>query len=214
MSLYALSAEVRKHISDAKPLGNDTELATWSERLCDLGLRVADSLVEMGELETATRHLDSLVDGDSEELNYRKALLRLRIGDVLGAQRFHDKMTSVTRKQSLAPLISAATSGDFSAAVTNWSQEVGDDPQDALAASNLAVSLLYTGKISHAQQTIESLTQRLPAFPGLLFNAGTIYELVTAQVVERKSELVQSMAAKKPGPESGGWERATFEFKL
>ena len=45
----------------------------WSARLRDLGLRIADALVEMGELETANRHLDSLPDSDTSHIIYRKA---------------------------------------------------------------------------------------------------------------------------------------------
>ena len=61
MALYALTAEIRAHVNEAKEAGNEAEMSLWSSRLSDLGLRVADTLVEMGELETATRHLDSLM---------------------------------------------------------------------------------------------------------------------------------------------------------
>ena len=69
-------------------------------------------MVEMGELETATRHLDSLaqavLDSDKDELAYRKALLRLRIGDVRGAQHIIHSITEPTKKATLTALLAVA----------------------------------------------------------------------------------------------------------
>ena len=213
MSLYALAAEVRLRINEAKNAGNTNELSTWSDRLPDLGLRVADTLVEMGELETATRHLDSLADVDADESAYRKALLRLRVGDATGARRCMDAIQDAKVQMSLAALLKAAD-GDFATAVDEWQSLVEQHPDHVLFASNLAVGLLYTGKISRAREVFEELAHQLPAFPGMLFNTATVYELCTERAVERKVEFARSIAAKAPVPDSGGWERANFDFKL
>ncbi|KAL1311396.1 hypothetical protein AAFC00_001563 [Neodothiora populina] len=74
MNLYSLGTECRINASRAE---EDQKL--WTDRLADLGLRVASVLVEMGETETALRHLNSLDDESNNEL---KALLYLRLGDV------------------------------------------------------------------------------------------------------------------------------------
>ena len=215
MALYALSAEVRAHTHEAQEAenGNENEVTLWSDRLRDLGLRVADTFVEMGELETATRHLDSLVDPDIDELVYRKALLRLRIGDVTGARRCVDRIENAQRREALDILLEAAN-GHMPKAAERWQARADEHAGDALSATNLAVGLLYTGKIAQARQVFEAISQRSPAFPGLLFNLGTVYELCTEHALERKTELAQSIAAKAPSSTSGGWERANFDFKL
>ena len=213
MALYALTAEIRAHVNEAKDAGNEAETSLWSSRLSDLGLRVADTLVEMGELETATRHLDSLPNSDSDELAYRKALLRLRVGDIAGARRSMDKIQDAARKVSLDAMMEVAN-GSFSEA-TQKSQTLNNEvPENALFASNLAVGLLYTGKISQARHTFKQIADELPTFPGMLFNLATAYELCTEQALERKNDLAGRIATKTPSAISGGWERANFEFKL
>ena len=212
MSLYSLAGEVRSHISDATEAGNEAQVSLWADRLADLGLRVADTLVEMGELETATRHLDSLVGVDGDQLAYRKALLRLRVGDVAGAQVSISRIQDPIRKLALDDLLHIAN-GAASAAVEKWQSREKED-NDALFASNLAVGLLYTGRIAQARQIFEELVQNAPTFPGLLFNLGTVYELCTEQALQRKAETVAIVASKPPHPISGGWEKPNFDFKL
>ena len=213
MALYALSAEVRSHIRDAREAGNESEVSLWAERLGDLGLRVADTLVEMGELETATRHLDTLVDVDSDELAYRKGLLRLRVGDVAGARRCIDGIGNTANRLSLNALLEVAD-GHISKAVDEWQAHADENSDDALSTSNLAVGLLYTGKIARARQVFEQLADRISTFPGLLFNSGTVYELCAERAQERKTDLAHAMSLKAPNPVSGGWERTNFDFKL
>lgn len=213
MSLYALAAEVRQHIKAAGDEGRNDNLSAWSTRLSDLGLRVADTLVEMGELETATRHLDTLVDVPGDEFAYRKALLRLRVGDLGGAQRCIEKVQDPIRRRSLDALVDAANGG-FTKALEQWRSLSEEDRGNGLFASNLAVGLLYTGRIAKAKEVFQNVAQQLPAFPGLLFNVGTVYELCTEQAIEGKKALAQNIAEKVPSAESGGWERCNFEFKL
>ncbi|KAG9925133.1 hypothetical protein KCU84_g9845, partial [Aureobasidium melanogenum] len=60
MGLYALSSECRTLAQKARVEKDDTTFKLWKHRLADLGLRVAGELIEMGELETAKRHLETL----------------------------------------------------------------------------------------------------------------------------------------------------------
>ncbi|KAH0188133.1 hypothetical protein KCU99_g4863, partial [Aureobasidium melanogenum] len=60
MGLYGLSSECRVLAQKARVEKDDTAFKLWKYRLGDLGLRVAGELIEMGELETAKRHLDTL----------------------------------------------------------------------------------------------------------------------------------------------------------
>lgn len=95
------SGDSRQDNSGSEEQRNEIEL--WQQRLQDLGSRVADALVEMGDLQGAARHLESLKgggdgkgnraskggsrDGQEERINTRLALLYLRIGRVDAARR-------------------------------------------------------------------------------------------------------------------------------
>lgn len=213
MALYALAGEVRANLRTAQESGEDAGAAPWAERLRDLGLRVCDALVEMGELETATRHLDGLSDVDADELAYRKALLRVRVGDVSGARRLAIGINDDTRRKGFEALLKV-TDGDYAAAVESLQSLVAEYPDHELFAQNAAVSLLYAGHITSSRDVLEDLASRMPMFPTLLFNLSTVYELCSERAPERKTALTEQAAARSPGPQSGGWERAAFEFKL
>jgi len=213
MALYALASEVRAHVREAQDEHDQMERDLWSARLRDLGLRVADSLVEMGELETAGRHLATLTDVDVDDIAVRKALLRVRVGDVTGARRSIQEVQSPQRKATLEALLKVAD-GDLSNAAEAWRQLAEDDPEYASFAQNLAVCMLYTGHIAEARRVLEDLAERLPAFPSLLLNLSTVYELCTKRAMERKTGLIHKMADKRPAPDSGGWEPAKYEFKI
>ncbi|KXT10882.1 hypothetical protein AC579_9851 [Pseudocercospora musae] len=199
MALYALAGEVRCNLRSAQAAPE------WSDRLQDLGLRVCDALVEMGELETATRHLDTLTNVEPDELAYRKALLRMRVGDVEGAKRSASGMLDENRKRAFEALLQVAD-GDYEHAVRSWQSLLTHSPGHEMFALNAAVSLLYTGHITSARDVLEHLAHHLPMFPTLLFNLATVYELCTERAAERKTSLAMQAAAREPGPESGGWE--------
>lgn len=211
MALYGLAAETRAHI---KATGDDeAQRSIWAIRLRDLGLRVADALVEMGELDTANRHLDTLTEVDADEITYRKALLRIRVGDVKGARDRVESLRDASRKAAFDVLLKAAD-GDFSDAVSGWQGLIEQQPGHALFANNLAVCMLYTGQITSSRHILEEASANLPGFPGMLFNLSTVYELCTERAIELKAELAQTVAAKTPQPENGGWEKSTLDFKF
>lgn len=213
MALYALSAEVRAHLKEARGFGDESAISNWSARLTDLGLRVADSLVEMGELETATRHLDTLTGADADEIHTRKALLRIRVGDVVAAKKSVAGVADQTRKDMLTALLETAD-GNVDDATRVWKALADKHPDNQLLAQNLAVSLLYTGRIAEARGILETLVRDSPAFFALLFNLSTVYELCTERALERKGGLMEHLASRTPQAASGGWERNILDFKL
>ncbi|KAI5360826.1 Putative tetratricopeptide-like helical domain superfamily [Septoria linicola] len=213
MALYALASEVRANIRLARRDEDAADVELWNARLHDLGLRVCDALVERGELETATKHLETLTDVDADELAYRKALLRLRVGDIAGTRQCAKQLQDDARRKTFEALLEVAD-GKHENAVTIWKALIEEYPGHEQFALNAAVSLFYTGHIAAAGDMLESLAQEVPAFPTLLFNLSTIYELCTERAPEKKLALVQQAASRQPGPATGGWEHATFEFKL
>jgi tetratricopeptide (TPR) repeat protein len=215
MSLYALASEVRSHLSDAKADNDQTSVQAWSERLSDLGLRVADTLVETGELETAARHLDTLSGIPPDVINSRKALLSLRTGDLGSAEESLAKMTPGLSKYIHQALLQT-TEGDFTKAVEAWRQLAEQHPDNELLGQNLSACLLYTGHITEARSVLEGIVRDTPAFPALLFNLSTVYELCTNRAVERKTGLSHFLAQRSPpaAAMNGGWERTNADFKL
>lgn len=92
---YDLATEARVVYANLNSDDADGRLL-WKARLRDLGVRVANSLVEMGDWEGVQRHLQSLrvglgtnLDGREEDemLRGRIALVLLRVGDLEGARR-------------------------------------------------------------------------------------------------------------------------------
>lgn len=213
MSLYALSGEVRSHLADAKADGDELSVQSWSERLSDLGLRVTDTLVEIGELETAVRHLDTLAGIDADIINSRKALLSMRMGDLNSAKISLDKVSPGLSKDIYSALLRTA-GGDFSKAVDDWRALAEQHPDDELLGQNLSACLLYTGRITEARSILESIARETSVFPTLLFNLSTVYELCTDRAIQRKAGLSQHLAQRTPLATTGGWERTNAEFKL
>jgi tetratricopeptide (TPR) repeat protein len=215
MSLYALASEVRSHLSEAKAESDAPAIQTWSDRLSDIGLRVADTLVETGDLETAARHLNTLSGIGPDELNSRKALLHLRTGDLNSASESLNKMAPGLSKEITQALLQT-TEGDFAKAVGTWRRLAEQHPDNELLAQNLSACLLYTGHITEARSILEGIVRDTPAFPALLFNLSTVYELCTNRAVEGKTGLSHFLAQKSPpdAAMSGGWERTNADFKL
>jgi len=215
MSLYALASEVRSHLSDAEAENDQTAVQAWSDRLGDLGLRVADTLVEAGEVETAARHLNTLSGMPADVINSRKALLSMRTGDLGGAEESLAKMTTGLSKEIHQALLQTAE-GDFTKAVEAWRALAEQHPDNELLGQNLSACLLYTGHITEARSILEGIVRDTPAFPALLFNLSTVYELCTNRAVDRKTGLSQFLAQRATPATgmSGGWERTNADFKL
>jgi thioredoxin-like negative regulator of GroEL len=105
----------------------------------------------MGDLDAAKRSLDNLRDSSPETnmAKMRKALLLLRIGDIDAASKVFSTEDESSRESALLrPLLSMAE-GRYPAAVEEWQalQQEGTRTDDALVAQNLAVCLLYTGRL-------------------------------------------------------------------
>lgn len=164
---YDLAAYARTRIrgtSDAEVKG------MWKDRLRDLGVRVGNALVEMGDLEAGRRHFETLAEAttNSEEktaLSSWVAMLCLRMGDLEGARTWtHGDQeagevstidapspTTGQKHDVLKPLLNMAE-GDYETAVTEW-RSLLNGPHNVLAKQNLAVCLLYTGHLSQVHSS-------------------------------------------------------------
>ena len=177
MGYYELAREARTEV--AKSTGEERQM--WKGRLEDLGVSVGNALVEMGDLEGAAKHLESLqlgrsgTDGD-EMLRERIALLYLRIGDVAAAKRFISQAESESITKVLQPLVSMAE-GRYEDAVEGWKalREAPSTLSNEMVTQNLAVCLLYTGRLDEVQPP--SPLYAIPTLTVYVIGAITVGEL-------------------------------------
>lgn len=230
MGYYELARECRESI--IKAATSDAETKTvWRSRLRECGIRVANVLVEMADLEGAGRHLGTLSRSSEEETPQTRddardvllmeTLVWLRVGDIQAARRCLSRASSSTTSPSdasalidgtLAALLHLADS-EYSTAVSSFETLHTTFPADAMVTQNLAVCLLYTGRIADARSLLAELADQSPAFHSLVFNLSTVYELCTERNRENKLGLAEMIAARKDGG-GMGWERSSAEFKL
>ncbi|KAI9734688.1 MAG: hypothetical protein M1834_002290 [Cirrosporium novae-zelandiae] len=214
MGYYDLGREAR---AEAAKATSEEDKRRWKERLADLGVRVANALVEMGDLEGALRHLRTLHPDDGHDsLRQWLALLSLKIGDVEAAKKYLKRSDEVdaVHDDVVAPLISMAD-GNFDQAAQEWASlgKIPGNENNAMVAQNQAVCLLYGGKVNEAHSLLNSLlgSTTVP-FPTLIFNVSTLYDLCYRDSTAKKEELAAKIAAKTPREE--GWERDWEDFKL
>lgn len=146
---YDLAQDAREEIT--KNIGENRTV--WKERLEDLSLRVGNALVEMGDVSGAIRHFKSLhlskTAENTENLTGRLAMLYMRLGDLTAAKNCIEAATgtgSGRRLQAaLQPLLSM-TEGRYDDAISEW-RDILTSSESIMATQNLAVCLLYVGRI-------------------------------------------------------------------
>ena len=196
---YDLAGEAR---GEVKKAADPKEKQTWKERLKDLGLCVANALIEMNDTGAAVRHLESLRprNGKDEVLEGRLALLHLNLGNVDAARQ----CLLDTSALDLRPLLSMAD-GRYANAAEEWT------PSSDLATQNLAVCLVYTGKVDMSLELLDKLVGKGRSFHALTFNLATLYELCSEKGSQRKEDLLERVS--KSTEERGGGERSVVDFK-
>ena len=160
MGYYELGREAREEVGRLiveRREGREEvegELEIWRDRLRDLEVRVADALVEIGDLEGAGRYLaGQQPKGEAHKMQkMRMALVWLRLGDVSTARRCLEQdskaeQTDGSEEGILSALIKIAD-GDYNSALTEWQKLREQIPENEMVYQNLAVCLLYTGRIS------------------------------------------------------------------
>lgn len=227
MAFYTLGQDARQEITKARLAGKAQDERLWRSRLLDVGIRVASMLVEMGDLDAAARHLrtveieEDLDEDEKKRVTMIAALLWLQIGDLRVAKRCITPLSEETGSEVPADIsmqvftaLVEMAEGQFAAAVTAWKQLKEIHPTDAMVSQNLAICLLYTGRVTEAHQVLEDAIAQSGSVPShsLLFNLCTIYELCSERARDMKARLTQRVAAMKPS--SLGWERSAADFKL
>jgi tetratricopeptide (TPR) repeat protein len=224
MGYYQLAQDARQEILRDRQENKGQEETIWASRLRDLGIRVASMLVEMGDLEAAGGHLRTLeVDPRLDEAEKRRfatmeTLVWLQIGDMWAAKRCLSRLydgegTEDLQTRLLQCLVNIGD-GNFTTAVKDLQSLHEEMPNDTMISHNLAVCLLYTGRMKEARDMLEKAveaTDTVP-FPSLLFNLCTIYELCTERARDMKTRLAERVASRQPT--ASGWEKASVHFKM
>jgi tetratricopeptide (TPR) repeat protein len=220
MGYYELARECRESIIKAP---SEADKALWRSRLRDCGIRVANVLVEMGDLEGAGRHLgtlsaseDAADTAEAREILLMETLVWLRVGDIHAARRCLSRATEAAADELVDGTINALiqlADSEYELATSSFETLHEQFPADAMITQNLAVCLLYTGRISDARELLSELAEESPPFQSLVFNLCTVYELCTERNRDKKVALAESLAARKDGG-GAGWELSNNKFKL
>jgi tetratricopeptide (TPR) repeat protein len=223
MGYYELAQECRENFAKAD---NQDDKKLWRSRLRDCGIRVANVLVEMGDLEGAGRHLSTSLGPldnkaeslETQQIHFMETLVWLRVGDLRAARRC---LAAASEKSSSSDSLVEGTlnallhlaNSDYTSAVSAFESLHAKFPTDAMISQNLAVSYLYTGRISSARSLLAELADTSPPFHSLIFNLSTIYELCTERSRDRKEALADKLAAREPNGVVG-WEVQKVDVKL
>ncbi|KAK0636457.1 hypothetical protein B0T17DRAFT_519184 [Bombardia bombarda] len=211
MSLYDLAREARTRLADATARHDNSARELWKDRLADVGMRVAGALVEMEDLPGAAHHLASLTDRGDGKLVMAKALLWLHLGDVDAAREcVETERADETAERVVAALCDMAD-GEYEAALAQWGELRGQS-DDEMVGVNMAVCLLYVGRMQEGRALLESLVDKGQSSHTLLFNLTTMYELCTERSRTLKIKLSEKVATMDETP--NGWEKANADFKL
>ena len=226
-SLYELAEEIRTRITfiDANDY-EDITRKVWTNRLEELGLRIADSLVELGDMEGARRSLLAM-NGSLQAPRHplelqRKFLLHLRLGDLPGAKRYLQTGLAEAGDAKLTSLLLMAEGSCTSARdlLQQERQRLSDEGKtDTDLEHNLAVAYLYCGEMEKARDTLQRLVADGADQSSLLLNLCTIYELCSDRSRELKAGLAELVAEKSTREKAGktaemGRTRMSADFKL
>ncbi|PYH89829.1 hypothetical protein BO71DRAFT_335788 [Aspergillus ellipticus CBS 707.79] len=212
--MYEIGLEARREI--LQPDLTPEERAIWRARLSDLGMRIVNALIEMGDVNAARRSLNNLrmSEPESEAEKLRKALLLLLIGDVDAAKQVCGGPGDAENALFI-PLLSMAE-GRYDDAAQEWRALLDTDTQrsDApMISQNLAVCLLYTGHLNEARDVLESLVRENHSFSSLVFNLSTVYELCSDKSAKLKTDLTETVA-RQPVTGVTNLDRHNADFKL
>ncbi|KAK0661632.1 hypothetical protein QBC41DRAFT_35830 [Cercophora samala] len=214
MSYYELAREARVKLAEAMGEHDNSSRELWRERLEDLGVRVAGALVEMGDVKGAGEHLRGLKIGDSGKMEMMRALLWLRLGDVDAARGcvMKGEGRGVTRGEKVVLALCDMADGEYEQAVGKWRELGEEEGGDEMVTVNLAVCLLYVGKMQEGRALLEGMVDTGRSSHTLLFNLTTMYELCTERARSLKVKLSEKVAAMEET--NDGWEKTNADFKL
>lgn len=215
-ALYDLGAECREYLSSPIITGEQRQL--WSSRLQEIGVRVINALIEMGDIDCARRTMDAMKPTSKDELDLwhlRKLTLSIRMGLLGEAKKLIETMDCPPAKKQILESLIAVAEERFDAAADLLDQPaVQEYPAlAALAKQNLAVVHLYRGDIQQAKAILETLVGDQHSFQTLTVNLATVYDLTTDRARDYKMALADRIAQQgKPPSQARSFTNADFKL--
>ena len=216
-ALYDLGLECRAQAASLSATSEDREV--WLGRLSEVGIKVVNALIEMGDLDCATRTLATIKPSDPKSNStwkMRMVLLYLKIGDLYGAQQFMQSLNVTDAQMCLLPPLLVFAEGRYEDAVLAWEQALETNlpnEEAALIKQNIAVAYLYSGRIEKTREIMEGLLDEGNVFQSLVLNLATLYELSSDKSRELKVALADRVAKQEANLERG-WTKTNADFKL
>ncbi|KAF5000066.1 hypothetical protein FDECE_11310 [Fusarium decemcellulare] len=212
MSYHDLAREARDRITKAAAQHDNSAREVWKARLHDLGIQVAGALIELEDLTGAAHHLNTLRDRGDGKIALSKALMWLHLGDAASARDCAQQAAgSDENTEKLITALCDMADAEYDSALEMW-RELKETMDDEMVGVNMAVCLLYLGKIQEGREILEGLVDSGLSSHTLLFNLSTMYELCTEKHRNLKLKLTERVAAMDVSP--AGWEKTNSDFKL
>jgi hypothetical protein len=212
---YALAREARVEIVKAihrRPdpaSGIYVSAAIWKERLRDLGLYIAATLMAMRDMPTAIDHLKSLyytaaeqrISKEDKKFSHKVAsvlgLAHLQVGDTISAREWF-QLASSSHGRTLAYAVCSIADADWSEA----DKVLDEDQESADTANNLAITRLHEGQLSEAVERLEKLVRDGCVESTVLHNLFSLYDLQREVTIDKKLALLADI--RQQGVESLG----------
>lgn len=215
-SLYDVAFECRRHLSASTTSSDERKI--WSDRLHEVSVRVVNALIEMGDLDCASRTLESMKQiGHVNHALWttRMVLLLLKMGDLAQAQALSESSQLGAQEKSVIDSLIAIGEGNYDeASKALIHNEARADPAvKALVRQNLAVAYLYRGEVRKSRQLLEELVNEGHSFQALTINLATIYDLTSDKSRDLKMSVVSHIAEQKQSP-SHSRSFSNADFKL
>lgn len=194
-ALYDLGLEMREHLSS--PYISAEEMEEYRACLKSISVHVVNSLIELGDLDCAERTLAQCQPLDEKARHVwtgRMILLLIRLGRLSKAIELANEPFMPENEKSLLQSIIMIADGKVEDAAQILGKQDSNNDLGALAKSNLAVALLYLGRIREASAVLEGLVKAGYSFQALTVNMATIYDLSTDQSKGLKQGLVSRLA--------------------
>lgn len=215
-TLYDTALECREHLS--APNVSAEQRTLWGQRLQEISIRVANALIEMGDLDCAVRTLETMKPNKSDDFplwTSRMVLLRIKMGDISKAHELtKSRELNPQDKLALGSLLAIAEGRYNDAAEGLLKNEATANPAlKALIKQNLAVAYLYKGEVRKSRQVLEDLVHEGHSFTTLTINLATIYDLTSDRSRDLKMSMISRIAnQQKASGQSRSYINADFKL--
>lgn len=225
--LYALLTVIRKIIENLnKGLAEDgsmmelpethrkASIKLWQNRECRTMYSILNCMIAQKDYIMAIKVAKSIMEKDkaaTAELYGTLGKIYLQLGDIHSA---NECFTAISRERANQPATTAhkveelinkalmcIVQNGYADAYKNYNEAYLLDPKNSALANNMAVCLLYMGKLKDSLTTLERTITANPKqclHEGILFNTCILYELESTNSVKKKEAMLK-LAAEHSG---------------